>query len=178
RVDVGGVRAVRKVGARTPRLVHELLEDEVRALGPLDLEDGVEGIDPLPCLERIDVLKAVHVGASLKTQSYNDWQPDRKGPAEKDFCRASRSSGWRSGQPPEARISEEIQSFRCGSRIVSEKSILSYYKSVFLRAFRRGRGCDERGGAEARLMRPKRAHRPTTTGNGMTEQAHGTGEGG
>src|SRR5258708_7615959 len=43
RVEVGGLRAVRKVGARAARLVDELLEEEMRALRPLDLEHGLEG---------------------------------------------------------------------------------------------------------------------------------------
>jgi hypothetical protein len=38
-----------------------------------------------------------------------------------------------------AGISTAIQAHRAGSGIVSEKSFLSYYKSVFLRAFGRSR---------------------------------------
>src|SRR5438132_1248473 len=64
RVDVRGLRAVRKVRAGAPRLVDELLEDEVRALGSFDLEHRFERIDPFPGFQRIDVLQAFHGGTS------------------------------------------------------------------------------------------------------------------
>ncbi len=55
---------IRQVGAGAARLVDQLLEDEVRAFRPLDLEHGVEGVDPFAGFEGIDVLQAVHGSSS------------------------------------------------------------------------------------------------------------------
>jgi hypothetical protein len=55
-VEVGGLRVVGQVSSGAARLVDQLLEEEMGALGTLDLEDGVEGVDPFASLQRIDVL--------------------------------------------------------------------------------------------------------------------------
>ena len=60
RVEVRGVGAIGQVGAGPARLVDQLLEDEMRAIRTLDLEHGIERVDPFAGLEGIDVLKAVH----------------------------------------------------------------------------------------------------------------------
>ncbi len=60
RVEIGGLRAVGEICSRAAGLVDQLLEDEVRAFGSLDLENGFERVDPFASLQGIDVLKAVH----------------------------------------------------------------------------------------------------------------------
>jgi hypothetical protein len=47
RVEVGGLRPIGQVGARTARLVDELLEEEMGAFRAFDFENGFERVDPL-----------------------------------------------------------------------------------------------------------------------------------
>ena len=57
RVDVGGVRTERKIRAGAARVVDQLLEQVVRALGALGLENRVDRLDPLACLDGIEVFE-------------------------------------------------------------------------------------------------------------------------
>ena len=55
-VDVRGVGRVRQVGAGAARLVDQLLEQEVRALGALALDHRLERVEPLLRLERVGIV--------------------------------------------------------------------------------------------------------------------------
>jgi hypothetical protein len=59
RVDVCGVRRKRQVGARASRLVDQLLDQEMRAVGALGFEHAVERVEPFARFLRIDIGNAV-----------------------------------------------------------------------------------------------------------------------
>ncbi len=56
RVDVGGVGLERQVGARTPRVVDDALEQVVRAFGAVRAQHRVDGLEPFARLGRINVV--------------------------------------------------------------------------------------------------------------------------
>ena len=55
-VEVSGVGPERQVSARAARVVDQLLEQIMRALGTMRLEDRVDGLQPLAGLARIKVV--------------------------------------------------------------------------------------------------------------------------
>ena len=60
-VDVGGVRAVRQVGARAARLVDQPLEQEMRPLRTFVLQHRIERVQPLPRFLGVCVVSFVHL---------------------------------------------------------------------------------------------------------------------
>src|SRR5438876_60829 len=60
RVDVRGIRGKRHVRARSARSVDQLLDQKVRAIGPLDGEDGGERVQPFPRFLRVQVFLHFH----------------------------------------------------------------------------------------------------------------------
>ena len=60
RVDVGGVRRERQVGAVAARLVDQLLDQEVRAIRPFVRKHALERVEPFPGFLRVVVGNRVH----------------------------------------------------------------------------------------------------------------------
>jgi hypothetical protein len=56
-VEVRRIRTERQIGARAPRVVDELLEQEVRAFRALRLENRIDRFDPLARLDGIEVFE-------------------------------------------------------------------------------------------------------------------------
>ncbi len=57
RVQVSRVRAVRQVGAGAAREIDHLVEQEMRTLGPVLCQHGINRLEPLGGLNRINVIK-------------------------------------------------------------------------------------------------------------------------
>ena len=91
-VDVGGIGAVRKVSARAPRLLDQLLEDVVRALGTFMLQDSVEGVQPLVCLLRIVIRKCCH-GSTLGEVAVAVFRGTKAFVTRSPFCKNYSTAG-------------------------------------------------------------------------------------
>ena len=110
RVQVGGGRLVRKVGAGAASLVDQGLEQEVGALRPLPVHDGLQGLQPLGRFRRVDVpgrlggWVGVHLVFSLKLRPGHPGSAvsrhPRNGPQRRRPCLRRRAPRHDSIRPP------------------------------------------------------------------------------
>ena len=68
RVDVRGVRGERQVRAGAARLVDQLLDQEMRAVGAFGFEHAIERLEPFARFLRIDIGNAVHGVRNQKSE--------------------------------------------------------------------------------------------------------------
>ncbi len=163
-VDVRGGGAVGQVHPRVPRLVDEVLEEEVRALGAFDGENGFQRVDPFSGFQRVDVLRAVHGG--LGGLGVREGGAARKGSIRPNRIIAGNlaaAAGGAAPGPPDGgyakaagregawprKVPRQIRHIGPTIGTVSQKNILSYYKNGFLH-FSSGRPDGPSAGSAAR----------------------------
>ena len=65
RIEIGGVRRVRQVSARAPRIVDHVIQQKVRTFGAVLFEYGVNRLQPLGGFYRVNIVKRIKLSHSF-----------------------------------------------------------------------------------------------------------------